>query len=73
MVVEKNANLGVRTTMKIGEALADGCGADAPGSYVAWLCLRSTVYAMEMPGRRYDIENLESLEAVKRDYLGIPV
>ena len=59
--------------LKIGEALADGCGADAPGSYVAWLCLRSTVYAMEMPGRRYEIGNLESLEAVKRDYRGITV
>jgi hypothetical protein len=26
---------------------------------------------MEMPGSRYDIGNLESYEAVKRDYRGI--
>lgn len=56
---------------KIGEALEFGCGADAPGSYVAWLCERSPVYAMEMPGKRYDIGDIVSYEAVKREYKGI--
>ena len=45
---------------RIGQALEDGCGYDAPGSLVAWLCEKSAVYAMEMPGKRSDIGNLES-------------
>ena len=48
-----------------------GCGTDAPGSYIAWLCGQVPVYAMEMPGRRYDIGNLASYEQVQRDYRGI--
>ncbi len=55
---------------KISAAIADGCGVDAPGSLVAWLCIRSPVYAMEMPGSRYDIGNLTSYEQVKREYKG---
>lgn len=48
-----------------------GCGVDAPGSYIAWLCTKTTVHAMEMPGRRYDIGNLESYEKVQTEYKGI--
>ncbi len=55
----------------VKEGIAAGCGVDAPGSYIAWLCTKSTVYAMEMPGKRYDIGNLESYEQVKKDYKGI--
>ena len=47
-----------------------GCGVDAPGSYIAWLCTRVPVYAMEMPGKRYDIGNLASYETVKKEYRG---
>lgn len=56
---------------RIGEALLDGCGFDAPGSFVAWLCKMSPVYAMEMPGQRYDIGDLASYEEVQRNYKGI--
>lgn len=49
----------------------NGCGTDAPGSYIAWLCTQTTVYAMEMPGKRYDIGNLESYEKVQKEYKGI--
>lgn len=56
---------------RIGEAIADGCGVDAPGSLIAWLVSNSDVYAMEMPGSRYDIGNLESYEKVKKEYRGI--
>ncbi len=56
---------------RIGEALEDGCGYDAPGSFIAWLCQKSAVYAMEMPGKRYDIGNLESYNKVKEEYKGI--
>lgn len=55
----------------IEKAISDGCGTDAPGSFVAWLCKHSTVCAMEMPGKRYDIGNLESYEKVKSEYIGI--
>lgn len=56
---------------KIAKAIEEGCGTDAPGSYIAWLCKNSTVYAMEMPGKRYDIGNLESYEKVQKEYNGI--
>ncbi|MBQ8302244.1 MAG: nucleotidyltransferase family protein [Clostridia bacterium] len=56
---------------KIEQGIADGCGVDAPGSFVAWLCSRSRVYAMEMPGKRYDIGNLESYNEVCKKYKGI--
>jgi len=55
----------------VAKGIEAGCGIDAPGSYIAWLCTQTTVHAMEMPGRRYDIGNLESYERVKRDYKGI--
>lgn len=48
-----------------------GCGTDAPGSYIAWLCTQTPVHAMEMPGSRYDIGNLESYEKVQQQYRGI--
>lgn len=56
---------------RISEAIQDGCKTDAPGSLVAWLSQRSTVYAMEMPGKRYDIGNLESYEKIQKNYKGI--
>ena len=56
---------------RIDEAIADGCGVDAPGSLVSWMCKKSSVYAFEMPGSRYDIGNLESYERVQREYKGI--
>lgn len=55
----------------IDEGITSGCGTDAPGSYVAWLSKKTNVYAMEMPGKRYDIGNLESYEEVQRIYTGI--
>lgn len=55
----------------IGEAVDSGCGTDAPGSLVAWMASRIPVYAMEMPGRRFDIGNLESYSEVCGTYKGI--
>ena len=57
--------------MKIEQGVAQGCGTDAPGSYIAWLCQNTKVHAMEMPGKRYDIGNLESYEQVKAEYRGV--
>lgn len=55
----------------VQKGIDSGCGTDAPGSYIAWLCKQTTVHAMEMPGKRYDIGNLESYEKVKSEYKGI--
>ena len=55
----------------VAKGIAEGCGTDAPGSYIAWLCTQTPVHAMEMPGSRYDIGNLESYEKVKAEYKGI--
>ena len=55
----------------VKKGIEAGCGVDAPGSYIAWLCTQVPVYAMEMPGMRYDIGNLESYEAVQKTYKGI--
>lgn len=55
----------------IQKGIDAGCGTDAPGSYIAWLSTQVTVHAMEMPGRRYDIGNLESYRMVEEEYQGI--
>ena len=55
----------------VKRGIDEGCGTDAPGSFIAWLSQKIPVYAMEMPGKRYDIGNLESYEKVKAEYKGI--
>ena len=52
----------------VSVGIAEGCGTDAPGSFIAWLCTRTSVHAYEMPGQRYDIGSLESYEAVKATF-----
>ena len=56
---------------RIADGIAAGCGTDAPGSYIAWLCGVTSVHAMEMTGKRYDIGNLASYEQVQKEYKGI--
>ena len=56
---------------RVEEGIASGCGVDAPGSFIAWLSSVSAVYAMEMPGRRYDIGDIKSYEEVQKNYRGI--
>ena len=55
----------------ITNAIQSGCGTDAPGSLAAWMSARTRFYAMLMPGRRYDIGNLESYQYVQEHYQGI--
>lgn len=55
----------------VTRGIEQGCGTDAPGSYIAWLCKQVPVHAMQMPGSRYDIGNLQSYEEVQRTYAGI--
>ena len=56
---------------RIKEAIADGCGVDAPGSLAAWMCRHAIVHSMVMPGSRYDIGDLASYEQVTQTYRGI--
>ena len=55
----------------VARGIEAGCGTDAPGSYIAWLCTQTNVHAMEMPDSRYDIGNLESYRTVCDTYKGI--
>lgn len=56
---------------KIEEGIASGCGTDSPGAFVAWLVSKTPIYAMEMPGSRYDIGDLASYMKVCNEYKGI--
>ena len=44
---------------------------DAPGNFIEEFCKNNIVYAYEMPGKRYDIGNYESLNNVQNEYNGI--
>lgn len=55
----------------VKRGIDEGCGVDAPGSFIAWLSKQTVVHAYEMPGKRYDIGNLESYEQVQEMYRGI--
>jgi glucose-1-phosphate thymidylyltransferase len=55
----------------IKQGIADGCAVDAPGSFVCYLCQKTDVYALEMPGDRFDIGGFESYDEVKKTYKGI--
>jgi glucose-1-phosphate thymidylyltransferase len=46
-------------------AIESGCGTDAPGSLLAWMADHTTVHAMKMPGKRYDIGTLENYRAIQ--------
>ncbi len=56
---------------RIPEALEAGCGYDAPGSFAAWLSRQTKMHAFVMPGKRYDIGDMKSYEAVNQIYRGI--
>ena len=56
---------------RIREAIRGGCGIDAPGSLLSWMCRHSIVHSMEMPGNRYDIGNLDSYQRIQNIYHGI--
>ena len=55
----------------VKKGIESGCGVDAPGSFIAWLSTQTTVHAFEMPGKRFDIGNLESYQLVQDTYKGI--
>lgn len=49
----------------IKRGIEGGCSTDAPGGFIAWLAGQTAVYAMEMPGKRYDIGSIEGYEKMK--------
>ena len=49
----------------IEHCIENGCGFDAPGNLAHYLCDKSVMHAWEMPGKRYDIGNLEVYEKYK--------
>ena len=55
----------------VAKAIDDGCGTDAPGSFISYLCRHTAVYSMEMPGRRFDIGTLEGYKKIDAEYKGI--
>ncbi|MGD9162900.1 MAG: nucleotidyltransferase family protein [Desulfobacteraceae bacterium] len=55
----------------IQKAIDEDCDTDAPGNFLSWLCKQTNVYAMELPGKRYDIGNPESYQLAKNTYKGI--
>ena len=55
---------------RIPEALDAGCGYDAPGSFAAWLSRQTPMHAWMMPGKRHDIGDMQSYEAIRDAYRG---
>ena len=52
----------------VSKGITEGCGTDAPGSFIAWLCTQITVYAWEMPAARFDIGSLETYKEAQLKY-----
>ena len=50
---------------RIDEAIKAGCSTDAPGSFAAWLSHQTDVYAWTMSGKRHDIGDRASYDAVQ--------
>jgi glucose-1-phosphate thymidylyltransferase len=55
----------------VKKSLAEGCPYDAPGSLVEWMCRSVPFYSMTMPGKRYDVGNLEGYRKICEEYQGI--
>lgn len=52
----------------VERGIEEGCGTDAPGSLVCYMCEKTDIYGFVMPGKRYDIGDLKSYEYVKSVY-----
>ena len=52
----------------IRSAIANGCGADAPGNLAHYLVDRTVIHAWMMPAGRFDIGSLDTYEEAKRNY-----
>ena len=54
----------------IREAINKGCNVDSPGNLVEYLYNKTPIYAMEMPGTRYTIGDIEQYENLKKTFPG---
>lgn len=61
---ERFASISWKDVMRIPEALAAGCGADALGIFAAWLSRQVPMHAFVVPGKRYDVGDVESYREV---------
>jgi len=52
----------------IRRAVEGGINTDAPGSLIGYLVNHTDIYALDMPGNRYDVGNLETYERLKNGY-----
>ena len=57
----------------VKEAVDAGINTDAPGGLIAWLCKKTVIHAMKMPGYRFDIGTLENYMEMKEQYQGIVI
>ena len=55
----------------IKEGIENGCGTDAPGSFVSYLAEKRPVHAFLMPGKRFDVGSIEGYEKIRKEYKGI--
>ena len=55
----------------IKEGIENGCGTDAPGSFISYLAERRPVHAFLMPGKRFDVGSIEGYEKIRKEYKGI--
>lgn len=55
------------------KGINDGCGTDAPGSFISWLVKKRPVHAYLMKGNRYDVGSIEGYEKIKTEYKGITI
>ena len=55
----------------IKEGIENGCGTDAPGSFVSYLVQMRPVHAFLMPGKRFDVGSIEGYEKIRKEYKGI--
>ena len=52
----------------IKDCMAHGCGFDAPGNLAHYLTDTTVLHAWKMPGTRYDIGSLDSLEEARQKF-----
>ncbi|MDL2205551.1 NTP transferase domain-containing protein [Eubacteriales bacterium OttesenSCG-928-N13] len=52
----------------IAQAISDGAATDAPGSLVSYLCSRTRICALPMPGQRIDVGDIQGYERIKAQF-----
>ena len=53
---------------EVDRAISGGCKIETPGSFISYLYNKQKIYAMKMPGHRYDIGTIENYEDICQKY-----